>query len=554
MHPPPPPEPPAGIVLIVTDDQGYGDFGFYGNANIRTPQLDAMAERSARLDPFYVHPVCAPTRAALMTGRHPQRTGAIDTWVGRAMMAPEEVTVAEVLRDAGWATGIFGKWHLGDCYPMRAMDQGFAETLVHRGGGIGQPADPEGGEGKYTDPVLFHNGERLEAEGYCTDVFFDAALQWIRAQHAAERPFFAYVPTNAPHGPFHDVPEALRKSYAEAGLDDRTARIFAMITNVDENVGRLFDTLAELDIVKDTLVIFLVDNGPNGERYVAGLRGIKGHVYEGGVRSPFFAHWPARLAPGEPGVPGSRFSAHVDVLPTILEAAGVPLPEGVQLDGRSTLALLERRELDGPERTLVVQAHRGDTPVRYHNFFLRTQRWKLVNASGFHRNVGRVEPDFELYDILADPFEEHNLAAQRRDFVGELVARYDAWFDDVGANEPSNFAAQPIHLGADAAPRVALTRQDWRGAVWSPRALGHWVVEVVAPGPFDVRVRFLEGEAPRRLRLRIGPVDVRAAVPEGAREHTLTGIHFAPGRAIFAVELDDGEGPFGPYQVIVTRL
>lgn len=541
------------MVLIVTDDQGYGDLGFHGSRDLRTPHLDAMAERSARLDPFYVSPVCAPTRAALMTGRHPQRTRAIDTWVGRAMMAPEEVTVAEILRDAGWATGIFGKWHLGDCYPMRAMDQGFETSLVHRGGGIGQPADPEGGEGKYTDPVLVRDGERFEAEGYCTDVYFDAAIDWIRAQTEAERPFFAYVPTNAPHGPFHDVPEELRKSYEAAGLDDRTARIFAMITNVDDNVGKLFGALDELGITEDTLVIFIVDNGPNGERYTAGLRGMKGHVHEGGVRSPFFAHWPARLQPGEPGASADRFAAHIDMLPTILEAAGVAVPEGVELDGRSTLGLLERRAVGWPERTLVVQAHRGDVPVRYHHFFLRTNRWKLVNASGFHRELESVEPQFELYDLLADPFEEHDLAPERRDFVGELAARYDAWFEDVGANTPANFDAQPIHLGAEPAPRVVLTRQDWRGAVWKPRALGHWVVEVVAPGPFDVRVRFLDGEQPHKLALKVGSVDVRAAVPEGAREHTLTGIHLPLGPATFAVELDDGDGTFGPYQVIVTR-
>jgi arylsulfatase/arylsulfatase A len=488
-----------------------------------------------------------------MTGRHPQRTRAIDTWVGRAMMAPEEVTVAEVLRDAGWATGIFGKWHLGDCYPMRAMDQGFETSLVHRGGGIGQPADPEGGEGRYTDPVLFRNGERFEAEGYCTDVYFDAAIEWIRAQHAAERPFFAYLPTNAPHGPFHDVPEALRESYVEAGLDDRTARIFAMITNIDDNVGKLFAALDELEITDDTLVIFLTDNGPNGERFTAGLRGMKGHVHEGGVRSPFFAHWPARLEPGAPGAGSERFAAHIDVMPTLLEAAGVAVPDGVQLDGRSTLGLLERRAVPWPERTLVIQAHRGDVPVRHHHFFLRHHRWKLVNASGFHREVESVEPQFELYDVVADPFEQNDLAAQRRDFVGELVARYDAWFADVGADDPSNFDAQPIHLGATAAPRVALTRQDWRDAKWSPRALGHWVVEVVEPGPFDVRVRFLEGEHPRRLALKLGTVDVRAAVARGAREHTLTGIHLPRGRTSFEVELtDEGEEPFGPYQVLVA--
>ncbi|MCP4861959.1 MAG: sulfatase-like hydrolase/transferase, partial [Planctomycetes bacterium] len=242
------------VIVIMTDDQGWGDFGFHGNPVLQTPALDGFAASATRLNTFYVHPVCTPTRSALMTGRYPQRTRAFDTWVGRAMMDPQEVTVAEVLRGSGWATGIFGKWHLGDCYPMRAMDQGFDESLVHLGGGIGQPADPEGGEGKYTDPILFHNGEAQQMDGYCTDIYFDEALAWITEQSQKDKPFFAYIPTNAPHGPFHDVPEQLLKKYQEMDLApafaqpqgghslpkdfnaDRLARIFAMIENVDQNV------------------------------------------------------------------------------------------------------------------------------------------------------------------------------------------------------------------------------------------------------------------------------------------------------------------------------
>ena len=167
------------VILIMTDDQGRGDFSCMENPVLKTPHLDKLAEGAAWMTRFYVSPVCAPTRACLMTGRYNYRTRAIDTYIGRAMMEPDEVTVAEVLRDAGYATGIFGKWHLGDCYPMRAMDQGFEETLVHRGGGIGQPGDPPGGESKYTDPVLFHNGEQVQTKGYCTDVYFDSAMKWI---------------------------------------------------------------------------------------------------------------------------------------------------------------------------------------------------------------------------------------------------------------------------------------------------------------------------------------------------------------------------------------
>jgi arylsulfatase/arylsulfatase A len=194
------------VILIMTDDQGYGDLGVHGNPIIRTPHFDAMAKGSATLKYFYVSPVCTPTRACLMTGRYNYRTRAIDTFRGRAMMDPAEVTVAEMLKEAGYATGIFGKWHLGDCYPMRAIDQGFEMALVHRGGGIGQPSDPPGAEGKYTDAVLFRNGVAEPTKGYCTDVYFAEGMKWAAAAAAKNQPFFLYLPTNCPHGPFDDVP------------------------------------------------------------------------------------------------------------------------------------------------------------------------------------------------------------------------------------------------------------------------------------------------------------------------------------------------------------
>ena len=343
---------PPNIVLVMTDDQGYGDFGFAGNPVIETPHLDALAAQSAQVERFYVSPVCTPTRASLMTGRYNYRTRAIDTYIGRAMMEPEEVTVAEMLGDAGYATGIFGKWHLGDAYPLRAMDQGFEESLVHRGGGIGQPSDPPGGEGRYTDPVLFRNGVREDMTGYCTDIYFDAAFEFMERAAEDGRPFFAYVPTNAPHGPFHDVPQDWLDHYRQVDLRpalpgpeepgepvlDRLARTFAMISNIDANVGRLMQRLDALGLAENTIVVFLTDNGPNGNRYTGPLRDRKGSVLEGGIRSPLLVRWPARLPAGGKAV--DRIAAHIDVTPTLLDAAGVEPPAGLHLDGRSLLDLL----------------------------------------------------------------------------------------------------------------------------------------------------------------------------------------------------------------------
>ncbi|MEL0005684.1 MAG: arylsulfatase [Opitutales bacterium] len=335
------------VILIMTDDQGYGDLGVTGNPVLKTPNIDAMAKRSGSIKNFYVSPVCAPTRASLMTGRYNYRTRCIDTYIGRAMMDTEEVTIAELLSDAGYSTGIFGKWHLGDCYPMRPMDQGFQTSIVHRGGGIGQPSDPTGAEGKYTNPILFRNGKPVQTLGYCTDVYFQNAMQFISQSQKADKPFFAYIPTNAPHGPYHDVPQEDYNDYKDANLandqfpqdmghklpgkhkQDQRARIFAMIQNVDKNVGRLFRHLNEQGLTENTIVIFMVDNGPNGMRYVAGHKGMKSHVHEGGIRSPFFIHWPKKI---KAGTSTDRIAAHIDILPTLLAACNVEAPCSLNLE------------------------------------------------------------------------------------------------------------------------------------------------------------------------------------------------------------------------------
>lgn len=369
------------LIVIMTDDQGYGDLGATGNPLIRTPNIDAMAAESASMSNFYVSPVCSPTRACLMTGRYNHRTRVVDTFKGRSMMEPEETTVAEALRDGGYATGIFGKWHLGDNYPLRPIDQGFDEALVHRGGGLGQPSEPFENDRRYTDAILFHNGQQVQTEGYCTDVYFQAAMEFIERSQGSDQPFFIYLPTNAPHSPYHDVPQELYDYYRSIDLSpvlnghakdaDVVARVFAMIENVDQNVGRLRQHLRQLGIADNTLVMFLVDNGPNTPRFVGPFRGKKSNVHEGGIRSPLFVHWPARLTPR---TTSDRIAAHIDIMPTLLDAADVDLPADVHLDGRSLLPLLEGRAESWPDRHLVLQAHRGDRPVPFHNFAIRTQQ------------------------------------------------------------------------------------------------------------------------------------------------------------------------------------
>ncbi len=566
----PGPEVRPNVILIVTDDQGYGDFGANGNPVIRTLHIDAMAARSAQMTQFYVSPVCAPTRASLMTGRYNYRTRAIDTFIGRAMMEPDEMTLAEILRDAGYRTGIFGKWHLGDNYPMRPIDQGFEEALVHRGGGIGQPSDPRGGEGKYTDAILFHNGEAVQTEGFCTDVYFDRALDWIGTRREAGEPFFAYIATNAPHGPFDDVPEGLLAEYREVDLGnehfpqdrghplpdeadlERRARIFAMITNVDENVGRLFERLAALGLTDETIVMFLVDNGPNGNRYVAGMKGWKSHVHEGGVRSPFFVHWPGRLKAGHSS---ARIAAHIDVLPTVLEATAVPVPEGLRLDGRSLLPLLTGEPGAWPDREIVIQAHRGNVPLRYHHFMLRSQRYKLVHPSGFGKEAFEGEPAFELYDMEADPLELEDLAAARPKVVARLRATYDAWFDDVSHTRPDNYAPPRIVVGTPHERVTVLTRQDWRhtkGRPWAPDSNGHWELEVATAGEYDVRLRFPPSEVGGSATLQLNDEIRSTELAAGSEKHVFEAVPLEAGPLRLQATLELGGDTRGPWQVDVS--
>jgi arylsulfatase/arylsulfatase A len=579
----------------MTDDQGWGDLGSHGNPVLETPRLDALAAAAVELSQFYVHPVCTPTRAALFTGRAPQRSTAIDTYRGRAMLAPEAVTVAEVLREAGMATGLFGKWHLGDEPPLRPLDQGFERSLVHRGGGIGQPSDPIGAEGRYTDPVLMDQGIERELEGYCTDIYFREAMDWMREQDAAGRRFFCAITPNAPHTPLHDVPEALRAKYAELDLspaafasepgraadfrdENQLARLYAMIENIDANMGALVDFLEAEGLAEETLLLFLCDNGPQGRRYNQGLRAAKGSVYEGGVRSPLLARWPAGGLEARRQEAG--YASHLDLFPTILEACGVGAPEDLDLDGASALGLLRGEPAAvaaSRERPLVIQWHRGDFPVENHHLLVRLGDEKLVNAT---RPWDELEepPAWapELYDLEDDPYEQRDLAAERPERVAELEAIYRDWF--LGAVGPTpehldspgqvalyrrlRYAPPAIRLGGEGPQRVVLTRQDWRpdeGGGWGRN--GAWSVSFADSRPWRVRVVPQQGMQPTRVVLGINSGVwthiTHEGLPEpGAREVVLEGItHWrpdAPASVIVRVEGPDGERR-GPHQVIFER-
>ncbi len=541
------------IIILLADDQGYGDLGITGNPVFETPNIDAFAKESATMENFYVSPVCAPTRASLMTGRYNYRTGVTDTYIGGAMMFTEEVTIAEVLKDAGYATGMFGKWHLGDNYPMRPMDQGFEEALYLKGGGLAQPSDPFENNRRYTDPILFHNGEKVHTKGFCTNVYYNYAINFMKQSLKEDKPFFAYIATNAPHGPFHDVPEDLKEYYlkkekelASISFDkkpniDKLAAIGAMITNIDQNVGRLMEELKKLGIDKNTIVIYMSDNGPNGNRYVGNMRGHKGNVTNGGIRSVFYMHWPAVFKGGEKS---DIYAAHYDVMPTLLDAAGVKTPEGVKLDGRSFLPLLTNKEKDWKDRAIFVQWHRGLEPQEFRNFAMAGKKWTLLSS-----NAKR----FELYDITQDPREENDLSKEHPEKLEEMKEGYMQWFNDVSSTRENNYATPRIIVGNDAEINSELSRQDWikdEGKVWGTK--GHWLLTVDHDAVFDITVKILKPKPGWNVTLKAGDIVKKGVMKD--TEFTFKGIALKKGDLTLSAEVSKGDEVYERMHVFVKRV
>ncbi len=498
--------PRPNVVLVLTDDQGYGDLGCHGNDVIQTPNLDRLHAESTRLTNFHVSPTCSPTRASLMTGHYCNRTGVWHTIMGRSLLRADEVTMADVFAAGGYQTGIFGKWHLGDNYPSRPQDRGFREVLVHGGGGVGQTPDFWGND--YFDDTYWHNGTPESFEGYCTDVFFAGALRFIEANR--ERPFFAYIPTNAPHGPYL-VADAYADPYRQKGVPEQQARFYGMITNIDENVGRLLAGLNELGLEENTIVIFMTDNGTSGGDS-AGMRGAKGSEYDGGHRVPCFIRWPRTLQPARDV---GRLSAHIDLLPTLIELCGLEEPEGVAFDGTSLVPLLAGGDAAWPERALVVDSQRIDHPEKWRKSAVMTDRWRLVNGG-------------ELYDVTADPGQTEDVATQHADVVAELRQVYEDWWADVS----QRFGEYcEIVIGSDEEDPSRLTAHDWHGpnVPWSQSHVrkedqypnGVWAVKAARAGQYEFTLRRWPSDVDRPIdattvRLKVGDVDESKPVPTGA--------------------------------------
>lgn len=446
------------IILVITDDQGYGPVGKHGHPWIKTPNLDKLHGQSIRFERFLVSPTCSPTRAALMSGRHPMKNGITHTILERERMALSTVTLPQVLAKAGYESGIFGKWHLGDEEPYQPHKRGFDEAFIHGAGGIGQKfncscADVPGN--KYFDPVIRHNGSFVKTKGYCTDLFFTAGMGWIKEMKAKRKPFFAYISTNAPHGPFIAPPENAKK-FTDLGFSERDAGFYGMIENIDENMGRLMGKLDQLDLSKNTILIFMSDNGSVGgmvregsklgtskdgkpmEGFNAGMKGAKASADEGGVRVPFFIRWPGKFSPGKAV---ERITAHIDLLPTLADIAGIDqLPKG-QIEGRSLVPLLKNPNAKWKDRYLFTQGARWKTGAEptdhmWKRFAVRNERFRLVENS--------------LFDMKADPNQTTDVAGKFPKIVKSMRDAYEKFWKDtrplmVNENAPMS-PTRPYHI------------------------------------------------------------------------------------------------------------
>ncbi len=498
------------VVFVLTDDQGYGEIGAHGNPDIRTPHLDALHAESVRFTDFHVGTTCAPTRSGLLTGHNCNSTGVWHTIGGRSLLREDEWTLADALKGAGYRTGHFGKWHLGDAQPFLPHRRGFELSVYHGGGGIGNAPDAWGND--YFDDTYSVNGERRQFEGYCTDVFFREGMKFIE-EHKDE-PFFCYIATNAPHGPFN-VEEEYTNLYTGIAPTVDRARFYGMVTNIDENVGKLRAKLDELGLSENTIVVFMTDNGSGGGvtsdddghveegpcNFNAGMRGYKGWPYEGGHRVPFFLHYSAGGADGGRDI--GELTSYTDFMPTILDLCGVEVLAGRTFHGQSLVPLI-RGDGSGNwnERALVADTQRVARPIKWRLSSVMKRKWRLLNGC-------------ELYDLAADPRQKKDIAAEHPDVVRELRGDYDAWWEMVSEQNDRDI---PFALG-ETDETVVLTTHDLRNegmsTAWHQthvrKALavgGHWEVDVRSPGRYTIELCRWPKEAGHALGAGIDGDDV----------------------------------------------
>jgi arylsulfatase len=499
---------PPNVLILMTDDQGYGELSAHGNPVLKTPNLDRLHGESVRFTDFHVAPMCTPTRGQLMTGVDALRNGAMNVSSGRTLLRRDLPTMPQLFADAGYATGIFGKWHLGDTFPYRPEDRGFGEALWFPSSHIGSV--PDFWENDYFDDTYVRNGTRQRYSGYTTDVFFREAIAWMKRQAAAGKPFLCYLPTAAPHWP-HFVPEKYRRA-VQADFDrvktslpklppqkaDELVSYLAMLVNIDENVGRLDAALRDTGVRDNTIVLFLTDNGSTfgADYFNAGMKGKKTTLWEGGHRVPLFLRWPA----GKLRAPGdvAGLTQVQDVLPTLLDLCAVKPAAPVKFDGISLASVLRGASEPPMERMLVINYSRmpiginaptPDNPAvpKREGAGVLWKRWRLLE-------------DRELYNLDTDPMQERNVIAQHADVAARMRASLDAWW--AGVKDVCN-VFQPSVIGDDRQNPVTLTACEWVDVFVDQQAQvrrgerknGMWHLEAARAGTYTFELRRFPAES-----------------------------------------------------------
>jgi arylsulfatase A len=547
---------PPNILFILTDDQGWWDLGIRGNKDIDTPVLDSFSQQAVDFTRFYAAPVCAPTRAGLMTGRYCFRTGLYNTRFGGDTLGIDEITIAQMLKQAGYRTGCFGKWHLGKYAPYQPHHRGFDEFLGHYHGHID--------EYDYPDQIV-HNGRPVEARRYVTDLFTDAAIEFI--ENAQDQPWFCYVPFNAPHSPFvvgtsHDGQargDQLINKYQNRGLQLREARIYAMIDIIDQNVGRLLNRLDQLKLRDNTVVLFMTDNGGVSKHFKAGLRSNKASIFEGGVRVPLIVRWPGHFPAG--GRVEAQCS-HVDLFPTFCELAGVAVPADRKIDGKSLLPLL-KAGVGSRHHRYVYHTWDRYFPNPDYRWSISDQRWKLACQVARGGPVP-TEKNWQLFDLQTDPGEQDNQIKQHPETTRRLRVEFLRWFQDV--TNGVEYKPVPIPVGHPDEPLVEI-QPSWatwdgdhvqyvfRGYDWDtiegwkqPGESASWKLDVQRGGQYELAVRY--GRSRRgggTLKITVGEesIEFRPAVTPTADvfERRIVGtIRLSEGPAILKAEVAESHG------------
>jgi arylsulfatase A-like enzyme len=491
------------IVVILADDQGWGDLSVHGNTNLRTPRIDSLAKDGALFERFFVCSVCAPTRAEFLTGRYHARSGVRGVTRGAERMNLNEVTIADTFRATGYATGCFGKWHNGSQHPYHPNARGFEEYYGYT----------HGHWGDYFAPELDHNGEVVQGEGFLADDLTNRAIGFIEKNR--QRPFLCYLPLNTPHSPMQ-VPDRFFAKFADSDPAMRahdtaqesvpmTRAALAMCENIDWNVGRVLDALDRSGLRENTVVLYFSDNGPNSWRWNGGMKGRKGHLDEGGLRVPCLVRWPGKIPAGKRV---SQIAGAIDLLPTFADLAGVPLASKLPLDGRSLKPLLTGTDAAWPDRTL----------VSLHNkrVSLRTQRFRL-------------DPDRRLYDMVADPKQEKDVAGEHPEVAAKLRAEANEWLalmlPQVGEDNrpcPVGYATNTILPARDGNATGGIERSSRHPNCsffrkWtSTQDTISWEIEVGAAGEYEATLYYTcpEGQTGSQIALSFGGNHVESQISQ----------------------------------------